>query len=137
MSLPVYPNNRLSGAPELGPLPAHWNAVRLKRIAHIKGGSGFPHENQGRTDEELSFHKVNALAQADQRGRLLRSENTVSRQTAALLGATVFPPETIVFAKVGAALLLGRIRALAEEACLDNNMMGVVPTSRVSEPDPV
>lgn len=57
---------------------------------------------------------------------LLPSDNTVSRETARQLGAFIFPPRTIVFAKVGAALLLGRIRLLGHEACLDNNLMGLI-----------
>lgn len=39
----------------------------------------------------------------------------------------MFPPRTIVFAKVGAALLLNRRRLLARPSCLDNNMMGFMP----------
>jgi len=52
--------------------------------------------------------------------------NTVSRVTAAKLGAYVFPRGSIVFAKVGAALLLGRIATLSSPSCIDNNMMGFV-----------
>src|SRR5690606_735427 len=81
---------------------------------------------QGVEGEELSFHKVNALGQANGDGVLLPSENTISRETASRLGAFIFPPKAIVFAKVGAALLLGRIRTISEAACLDNNMMGLV-----------
>ena len=42
------------------------------------------------------------------------------------LRARVFPPHAVVFAKVGAALLLSRFRQLKRPACLDNNMMGLV-----------
>jgi type I restriction enzyme S subunit len=38
----------------------------------------------------------------------------------------VFPASTIVFAKVGAALLLNRFRFLGQASCIDNNMMGLV-----------
>ena len=38
----------------------------------------------------------------------------------------MFPKNTVVFAKIGAALLLGRVRMLPCEACIDNNMMGLI-----------
>ena len=126
MSFPRYPKYKDSGVEWLGEVPEHWTAIPAKRLGRLKAGTGFPHERQGIEGEELSFHKVNALAQADRNGFLLPSENTISRDIAKELGAFVFPRSTIVFAKVGAALLLGRIRVLKLAACLDNNMMGLV-----------
>jgi type I restriction enzyme S subunit len=107
-------------------VPEGWSAVPIKRIGRLKGGAGFPDQYQGIDGEELSFHKVNAIGQADRKGFLLPSNNTISPSNAKALGAFVFPPESIVFAKVGAALLLGRIRVLNHHACIDNNMMGLV-----------
>ncbi len=126
MSFPKYPKYKDSGVEWLGEMPEHWSAMPIKYLGRLKGGSGFPHDKQGVEGEELSFHKVNSLAQADSKGFLLASDDTISRATAALLGAFVFPPKSIVFAKVGAALLLGRIRLLRDHACIDNNMMGLV-----------
>src|SRR5690606_15405004 len=113
-----------SGVEWLGEVPAHWTVCKLKHLGQFAAGAGFPHDDQGVQGEELSFHKVNALAAADEAGHLGLSENTISRVTAARLRAFVFPPSTIVFAKIGAALLLGRVRMLREDACLDNNLMG-------------
>lgn len=117
---------RDSGIPWLGKIPKHWAVVPLKRIGRLRGGSGFPHQDQGNPGEELNFFKVAALAKADPSGFLLPGGDTVSRRTAARLGAHVFPAHSIVFAKVGAALLLGRVGLLASESCIDNNMMGLV-----------
>jgi type I restriction enzyme S subunit len=114
-------------------VPEHWEAAPIKRFGLLKGGAGFPHENQGQEDAELSFHKVNALGKADHRGVLPPSENTITRETAKKLGAFVFPPSAIVFAKVGAALLMGRIRVLKRDACIDNNMMGLVVHSETHD----
>ena len=126
MSFARYPTYKDSGIGWLGEVPGHWRASPVKHLGRLKGGAGFPHDRQGVEGEELSFHKVNALAQADAHGTLQPSENTICRGTAKELGAFVFPPQTIVFAKVGAALLLGRIRLLEHDACIDNNMMGLV-----------
>ena len=132
MSFPRYPKYKDSGVEWLGEVPEGWDCRPIKHLGKLKGGAGFPHDEQGIDWEELSFHKVNALAQADSRGDLLPSENTISRMTASRLGAYIFPSQSIVFAKVGAALLLGRIRCLKAEACIDNNMMGLVVYSDYS-----
>jgi type I restriction enzyme, S subunit len=126
MSFPRYESYKDSGTEWLGDVPEHWTAVPIKHLGRLKGGAGFPHIEQGLEGEELSFHKVNALAQADSYGFLQPSDNTITRDKAAQLGAFIFPPKSIVFAKVGAALLLARIRLLSEDACIDNNMMGLV-----------
>ena len=39
----------------------------------------------------------------------------------------VFPVNTIVFAKVGAALTSNRRRLLSTPTCIDNNLMGAIP----------
>lgn len=115
-----------SGTPWIGMVPRHWDVVALKRLGWLKGGSGFPHEEQGSQEGELEFHKVASLGMADENGVLGPVQDHVSRETAARLGAYVFPRDAIVFAKVGAALMLGRICLLREASCIDNNMMGFV-----------
>ncbi|HXD30961.1 MAG TPA: restriction endonuclease subunit S [Pyrinomonadaceae bacterium] len=96
----------------------------LKRFGSLIGGSGFPVDEQGfsQSEMEIPFFKVKDLAAPN---KLVTTDNYVSRETAARLGATIFPESTIVFAKVGAALLLNRFRVLGCEACLDNNMMAL------------
>ena len=126
MSFPRYAASRDSGVEWLGVVPAHWNVVPIKQLGRLKGGAGFPHDTQGVQGEELHFHKVNALSRAAPDGKLQPSDNTISRDAALKLGAFVFPPGTLVFAKVGAALLLARVCELKEPACIDNNMMGLV-----------
>ena len=126
MSFPRYSKYKASGVEWLGEVPEHWNAIPIKILGRLKGGAGFPQEKQGVAGEELFFYKVNALAKAGSDGLLLQCEDTISRKTALQLGAFIFPPLTIVFAKVGAALLLGRIRLISQSACIDNNMMGLM-----------
>ena len=52
------------------------------------------------------------------------ANNYISEATRRRLGANAFPPQTIVFAKVGAAVFLERKKLLTKVSCLDNNMAG-------------
>lgn len=102
--------------------PMEWSPTRLKFLGCFKGGAGFPHEEQGVAEGELPFFKVKHLAAREQVIGI--ADNFISRDTARNLGAFIFPSNTVVFAKVGAALLLQRFKFLARPACIDNNMMG-------------
>jgi type I restriction enzyme S subunit len=115
-----------SGVNEIGKVPSHWDVLPLKRVGQFKGGAGFPDQEQGIENQEIHFHKVNALGQADANDFLPDSDNTISRETALRLRAYIFPSNTIVFAKIGAALYLARIRLLYKASCIDNNMMGFI-----------
>ncbi|MFT5357758.1 MAG: type I restriction enzyme S subunit [Polyangiales bacterium] len=122
----TYPEYLRSGIQLVDAIPAGWVATPIKVVGELHGGAGFPHDEQGKEDQKIEFHKVNALGRADRYDFLTESSNTISEKTAARLRAYVFPPKSIVFAKVGAALLLSRFRWLRRWACLDNNMMGLV-----------
>jgi len=121
-----YPSYRDSGVEWLGDLPFTWKKLPIKYIGNLNAGAGFPHSEQGKEGNELPFYKVNALAKSDINDYLTNKENTVSIATARQLGAFIFPVNSIVFAKVGAALLLSRIRWVKYRLCLDNNMMGLI-----------
>lgn len=100
--------------------------VALRRFMRLVSGSGFPVEVQGQTDLALPFFKVKDLKSADLSGTLARAEDTVSRETARALRATVVPQGSLVVAKVGAALMLGRVGALPGDGCIDNNMAALI-----------
>jgi len=121
-----YPAYKPSGLPWLGPIPEHWEVVPLKRVAWFKGGTGFPVEEQGRTDLEIPFLKVSDMTEAGNETWMDSANNAVSRETALRLGATIFPRNSIVFPKVGGALLTNKRRILKRPSCIDNNMMGAV-----------
>jgi len=128
-----YPAYKDSGVEWLGEIPTHWNVVPLKRLGELQAGAGFPEEEQGVTDEVLPFFKVGDMAESDDGKHLISAPNTVSTATAKRLRAFVFTERTIVFAKVGAALLLNRRRILTRPSCIDNNMMGFTPRACEAE----
>lgn len=99
--------------------------VRLGLVVDVVSGSGFPDKFQGVPDEELPFYKVSSLSNMD-RQVLTDSGNTVSREIADQLGARVIPSQSVVMAKIGAALLLARYALTSRPSCIDNNMQALV-----------
>lgn len=118
-------------APWLVPASEGWQRRRIRTLGRTESGSGFPPGLQGQADLEVPFYKVKHLGQATPIGTLGPTDDTISYETAETLRATVFPQGTLVYAKVGAALMLGRVRILPAAACIDNNMAGFVPTDEV------
>ena len=115
-----------SGVPWLGDVPEEWDVVPLKRIAIFKSGTGFPVGEQGSKDLEIPFLKVSDMTLPGNERCIDSWNNSISRETAMELGATVFPRDTIIFPKVGGAMLTNKRRILKQESCIDNNLMGCV-----------
>lgn len=113
-----------SGVEWLGEVPKHWRVGRLKHLGRLKGGSGFPPHLQRRPDNEMPFYKVGDLGKSPDGCHLGDTDNTITLEETKEIGATVFPLNTITWAKIGAALMLNRRRILRTPACLDNNMTG-------------
>jgi len=130
--LKPYSEYKDSSVPWLAKVPAHWEVVPLKRLAMFKSGAGFPVGEQGQRGTELPFFKVSDMNLSGNESVMVRSNNAVSRETATRLGATVFPARTIIFPKVGGALLTNKRRVVDRDSCMDNNLMGCV----VSRGDP-
>ncbi|HNQ88443.1 MAG TPA: restriction endonuclease subunit S [Verrucomicrobiota bacterium] len=118
-----YPKYKDSGVEWLGRIPEHWEVKPLKRLGVVKGGNGFPDEEQGVENEELPFYKVSDMNLEGNGVVMCTHNNSVSRNTARRLGASIFLPDAIVFPKVGAALLTNKRRILSRAACIDNNTM--------------
>ncbi|WP_270450101.1 restriction endonuclease subunit S [Kocuria marina] len=111
---------------ELFGQPTTHEAISLKRLARQVSGSGFPHDYQGDPAQEIPFFKVGSLKDSVD-GKLTDSPNTVSTSTAKALGAMIFPENTVVLAKIGAALFSNRTARLGKPSCIDNNMLGLIP----------
>ncbi len=123
----------LDGAPGtdvgdwLGVIASGWGTTTIGRSATLHAGAGFPPDEQGAEAGDIPFLKVSDLASRDSLGWLNRANNYVSRDTAARLRASVVPAGTVVFAKVGAALLTNHRTLLGTAATFDNNVMGLHP----------
>ena len=108
---------------------------RVRHLGKLKNGAGFPVDLQGDPSQEIAFFKVKHLKVHGLDAAITETTDTVSKETATSLRATVFPKGTIVLAKIGAALLLGRFSMLGRPACIDNNMSAFVPTNGLIEPN--
>ena len=115
-----------SGISELDDVPAHWELMPLKRLGRFRSGSGFPIDEQGQQSLELPFFKVSDMNLPGNDRVMAIENNSVSHRTAGRLGAPVFPAGTIVFPKVGGALLTNKRRVVERPCCIDNNLMGCV-----------
>ena len=117
-----------SGIPWLGSIPAHWEVRKIKMLGILQGGNGFPEEFQGNFESEIPFIKVKSLAE----NPILKvGKDTISEEIRLTLKTIVIPRNSIVFAKVGAALLLQRFRKLDFSTCIDNNMMAFIPSEKI------
>jgi type I restriction enzyme S subunit len=99
---------------------------KIGEIAQIAGGSGFGPRFQGQAGFPIPFIKVSDF-QSSSDGWLSCAANTVSEDTLKKIGAKKFPVGTIIFPKVGGALLTNKRARLGCEAAIDNNIMGVIP----------
>jgi type I restriction enzyme S subunit len=120
-----------SGVEWLGPIPKTWSLARLQRYADFQSGGGFPEAYQGDLSQEFPFLKVDDLGK-NASHEIKSWQNTVSKSTASQLGVKILPEGTLVMAKIGAALLLGRVRQLVVPSCIDNNMIGIAPLKKLS-----
>ena len=117
-----------SGVEWLGEVPAHWEVLPVRRVAHFFGGTGFPHAYQGQTEGSYPFFKVEDMNSKGNGWILTKAANYVSEAVSRELRATICPTGSVVFAKVGAALLKNRRRVLGQASIIDNNMLAAVPT---------
>jgi len=112
---------------EIGWIPEDWEAVKSSQIASVKGGNGFPQKHQGEKTGDIPFIKVSDMNSLGNEKYITVANNYVSKELAEKLKLTLFEKDSIVFAKVGAALLLNRRRILSHTTIIDNNMMGMIP----------
>lgn len=121
----------LTGKTRLPGFNGDWMKVSLGEIGTFVSGGGFPLQYQGNLDEELPFYKVSDFNNSGNEKYMIVANNYVSRQTAKFLGCKIIPAKSIVFAKIGAALMLERKRITSTDCCIDNNMMSFQPNDNL------
>jgi type I restriction enzyme, S subunit len=113
--------------PQQAPLPHQWESARLGDVAAVVNGFGFPQHLQGRTDLPFPFIKVSDMNAKGAEEVVTTAANTVDASLLSQIGGRTYPAGTVIFPKVGGALLTNKKRVLGCEASFDNNVMGLVP----------
>jgi type I restriction enzyme, S subunit len=108
-------------------LPPGWRWMRLGDVCDVVNGFGFAERFQGRQDLPFPFIKVRDMNAEGAEIVINGASNTVDEQILKSLRARTYPAGTVVFPKVGGALLTNKKRILGVEATFDNNIMGLVP----------
>ena len=109
----------------IGEIPKHWVAKKLRYFCSMKSGNGFSHDLQGRIGLEIPFFKVADTNTPENKVEMLYAQNMVSSQDVSNFKFILHKPDSIVFPKVGAALLLNKRNILTQKSCIDNNMMSL------------
>ena len=114
---------------ELGLIPEDWDVKNIKELGAFISGSGFPLIEQGRKNEKYPFFKVSDFNNLGNENKLISANNYVSETVASKLCCKIVKKNSIVFAKIGAAIMLERKRITAYDCCIDNNMMAFTVNS--------
>ena len=117
----------LTGKMRFSGFEGEWITCYLGDICTLKGGCAFNETDQGEIEGEIPFIKVSDMNLYNNSVFINDANNWISTQVAEKIKAKPFPKGAIVFAKVGAALLLNRRRVLMRETIIDNNMMAAIP----------
>ena len=106
---------------------ATWLTGYLEDLCVFKGGSAFKIKFQGKTQGDLPFIKVSDMNLTANKKFIKEANNWLTFKDSKSMRVNLFPSGSVVFAKVGAALLLNRRRILVRDTIIDNNMMAAIP----------
>ena len=115
----------LTGKKRLKGFAGEWKEVRLGEIGKFAGGCVFNEHEQGGI-EGVPFYKVSDMNLEGNEIQMTVANNYVTQEQITRLGYTVIDKESIIFAKVGAAIALERKR-YAKNFIIDNNMLAFIP----------
>lgn len=119
----------LTGKKRFAEFSEEWKNGCLEDLCIFKGGSAFKEIYQGEVRGELPFIKVSDMNLPNNSKYIVSSNNWISLDISKKIKAKIFPEGSVVFAKVGAALLLNRRRILVKDTLIDNNMMAAMPSN--------
>jgi len=108
-------------------IPGGWKYSTLSDLCKFTGGSAFKEQYQGELSGDYPFIKVSDMNLPMNQRYISQSNNWIDDHVRLKAKVKLFPKNSVVFAKVGAALLLNRRRILIRDTAIDNNMMAAQP----------
>lgn len=106
-----------------------WVEKKLGEVGETKSGVGFPDSEQGGV-RGIPFYKVSDMNNIGNEIEMVTSNNYVTQeQIDSRKWKVIDTVPAIMFAKVGAALLLNRKRLTREPFLIDNNTMAYIPSA--------
>ena len=83
-----------------------WEIRHFRNHGALIAEAGFPHDYQGNSNEVLPVYKDGDLSASNDGRHMRQALHTVSSEVAAELGAHVISKNSVIYAKIGAALLV-------------------------------
>lgn len=106
---------------------SEWRVGKLGDLCSLRGGSGFKEDYQGESSGQYPFIKVSDFNNPRNSTTIREANNWINEDVRKKMGARVIPKHSVVFAKVGAALLSNRRRIVDRDTIIDNNLMAAIP----------
>lgn len=112
-------------------VPEGWERKALGEVCQLKAGGTFNLDYQGQSFGDIPFIKVRDMNSIGNTIFITESDNWVTEDQCSSFRGKPFSIGTIVFAKIGEALKKNRVRLIAKETLIDNNMMGAIPKPEI------
>ena len=110
---------------------SNWKKCSLGQVVTFASGSSFSEKYQGMKNEQYDFYKVSDMNTCENNKFMIKAENTISNETSNKIKAKIHPKNTVIFPKVGAALLTNKRRITTKDSIFDNNIMGLIATEEI------
>lgn len=110
-----------------------WELKKIKEIAEVYQGYGFPEKMQGKKEGRYPFIKVSDISSTVNNGdRFINtSANYIDEYDLLSLKATPIPTGSVIFAKIGEAIRLNRRVILNQDSLIDNNVAGIKANTEI------
>lgn len=116
----------LTGKKRLPGFVGDWTELQFAEFTTMRSGAGFPLGLQGDVSSKTPFFKVSDFNHSENATFMRRSNNYLSEERVSQYGYKPIPENSIVIAKIGAAIFLERKRILDRKSLIDNNMMALI-----------
>lgn len=113
-----------SGIEWIGRIPINWKISKVKHIAYIQGGSGFPVKLQGKNNGKYPFYKNSDFSNNVR--NLIYANNYVDDRDVIDSKLNIIPTGSIVMSKIGESMKKNHRKITTEPSVVDNNLQALI-----------